>query len=186
MLENRGGDTGFGNPREKKIGEGAWTNGISWEFFVAEKMPPVELCTAVCCVLTYQGQLVVVENKRGWELPAGNIELEEVPEVAMVREVQEETGAEITDERLHFFGYKKLTATEPSLRKDGSGQYYPFPHSYVVFYFGEAMNLREKTGNDVKGIRLVSLFEAQAILGESGQYPMVLDHLRSLDLINLR
>lgn len=156
---------------------GRWDKNLSWEFFVSSTMPPLTLCTAVCCVPVFHGFLALVRNKRGWELPAGKIEpKDETVEAATRRELKEEIRAEVGT--LHFFGYKKITAQEPVVRPGHQTGYYPFPNSYVVFSYAEILNFRDTpTAPDVQNTQLLAVNDAQQVLAENGQYPGILEYL---------
>lgn len=174
------------NPEsEKVISQGKWNDIISWQFIIDHEAPNVALCTAVCCVLTHNNKLCVVKNKRGWELPAGKIEKDELPEEAVIREVSEEYSAKIS--MIHLFGYKKLTAIEPIQRPGLVRDYYPFPHSYVLFYYASVLDFVETdTAQDISDRNLVSYEEALSLLSASNQYEGILEYLVTNRLIDLK
>lgn len=35
------------------IGKGRWNENTTWEFFVSPLLPALELCTAVCCIISH-------------------------------------------------------------------------------------------------------------------------------------
>lgn len=172
-----------GNNTQIVLSRGDWGQNINWEFIVSSQKPDRKLCTAVCCVTVFNSKLLLVRNKRGWEIPAGHIE-DETLEQAVAREVQEETGALITDPR--FFGYKRLTATEPVARPDQSNAFYPYPISYVAFFHAEATGLsRKPLSPDAKEVLHTSFAQAQEVLRGGGQYTNVLEYLREKGLIRV-
>lgn len=168
---------------QKSIGTGKWNENISWEFVVTNDLPDLNLCTAVCCITVFQEKLLLIKNKRGWELPAGHIEGSESVTQAMRREVKEETGAEIGDPSV--FGFKKLTALKP-VPKGDSVNFYPFPHSCVLFAYAEALSMsQEDLPKDVVERRAVSYSEALQLFSDLSQYQVILDYLLAQQLLNL-
>lgn len=168
---------------ELVLSKGSWGRNISWEFVVSSEKPDTKLCTAVCCVTTFNNKLLLVRNKRGWEIPAGHIE-NEAPEQAVIREVQEETGALIPDPR--FFGYKRLTAAEPVAHPGLPDSFYPYPISYVAFFHAEATGLsRKPLGLDVQKVFHATFTQAQEVLRGGGQYTNVLEYLQEKGLIRV-
>lgn len=158
------------------LSEGRWGENISWQFIASTEQPKRELCTAVCCITTFENKLLLVKNKRGWECPAGHIRGAESLEQAASREVREETRALISKPQL--FGYKKLTALERVPRVDEPTLFYPFPNSYVVFFYADAIAFsNEPLGKDVEEIKLASYGEAKELLAKGRQYENVLEYL---------
>jgi len=169
---------------ELVLSEGRWGENISWQFIASTEQPKRELCTAVCCITMFDNKLLLVKNKRGWECPAGKINDNEALEEAVFREVKEETRALIS--RPQIFGYKKLTALEQIPRVDESTLFYPFPNSYVVFFYAEAIAFSdEPLANDIEEVRLAGYDEAKELLSTGGQYKNVLEHLLQSKKINL-
>lgn len=168
---------------QKSIGQGKWNENISWEFIVTKDLPDLNLCTAVCCITIFQDKLLLIRNKRGWELPAGHIEESESVSQAIRREVQEEAGAKI--ENPSIFGYKKLTASKP-VPKGDSDSFYPFPHSFVLFAYANALSVsQEDLPKDVMERRTVSYSEALQLFSDLSQYQAILDYLLTQQLLNL-
>jgi len=166
------------------LSDGKWSETISWSFIASCELPSVDFCTAVCCVVTFRGKLILVKNKRGWELPAGKKELNEMPNEAAIREVFEESRAVITHPQI--FGYKRLTAREPVPKIDNPTLFYPFPHSYVAFFCADADSFMPGSPEkDIKETRLVNYEEALVLLKEGAQYTGVLEFLRANKLISV-
>ena len=167
---------------QQPISTGSWNENISWEFFIGDEVPDPALCTAVCCITVFQEKLILVRNKRGWEFPAGKMESGESAETAIIREVGEETGALIESPKI--FGYKKLTALQPVSKPDQPDAFYPFPHSYVVFFYAEAADFKQtELADDALEIKLATLSEAQELLEPQGKYKNMLEFLSEQGLI---
>lgn len=161
---------------ESVLSEGRWEKNISWQFIPSTEQPKRELCTAVCCITTFDNKLLLVKNKRGWECPAGKIKGDESLEQAVSREVREETRAIIGIPQL--FGYKKLTALEQVPRVDEPASFYPFPNSYVVFFYADVVAFSdEPLAKDVDEVKLASYHEAKELLAQGRQYKNVLEYL---------
>lgn len=174
-------------PSDKKeeiiLSRGQWNEKVSWEFIVSKEIPDIELCTAMCCVTTFNRRILLIKNKRGWEIPAGHKE-KESPEEGIVREVYEETRATIENPQL--FGYKKLTATEPIPQRGNTGGFYPFPHSYVAYYYAEASGLLDiPLAEDVTQVAFDTYEEAQQKLASGHQYENILEYLIQENLIEV-
>jgi 8-oxo-dGTP diphosphatase len=73
--------------------------------------PPNLPVTAVKIYVFQDGKLLLTHIKtRGWDLPGGHVEMGETPEQAVVRELQEETGATVG--RFKLIGYLNVTNEE--------------------------------------------------------------------------
>jgi 8-oxo-dGTP diphosphatase len=73
------------------------------------KKPPIEVVAAILCAnkKVLVGQRMADDSNAGkWEFPGGKIKLNETPEVALTREIEEELGVTLTDftffEQVHF------------------------------------------------------------------------------------
>lgn len=184
MSKKENDNTGNSRIASFVLSEGRWGENISWQFIVSTKQPNKELCTAVCCITTFENKLLLVRNKRGWECPAGHINADESLEQAVSREVKEETCAIIDTPQI--FGYKKLTALKPVLRSDTPDLFYPFPYSYVVFYHANVVGFSdEQRTKDVEEIKFANYDEAKELLAVRGQYENVLEYLLENKKINL-
>src|SRR3972149_11794246 len=90
---------------EAIVTEGKWGE-VPWQFVVNTQEPSIELCTAVFCIVTYQGKLVLVEhNTRGHEFTGGHVDPNEEISATVAREGRGEGRAVIS--KPQFFGYKK-------------------------------------------------------------------------------
>lgn len=115
------------NPQ--KISSGTWDENVSWEFYLANELPPEELCTAVFCLALHNDNVVLTQTKRGWEMLGGHIEPGETIEQALFREAHEEGG--YTPEDYELFGYRKIISKQPVIAR---GREYPFPTSYIPHF----------------------------------------------------
>jgi 8-oxo-dGTP pyrophosphatase MutT (NUDIX family) len=167
------------------ITTGVWGD-VPWEFIAGLQEPDQRLCDAAFCIVTYQGKIVLTEHKtRGYEFTGGHIEPGENIIAAVVREVREEGGAVIDTPR--FFGYKKVSPSQPMPHRSIPDRYYPFPHSYVPYYFAEASGLLESVAmpEDIVSIRLVSHNEALKLLRSDQNHDKILDYLIANRLITV-
>lgn len=164
--------------------KGSWGKDISWEFIVSSEEPDISLCSAVCCITTFEGKLILVRNKQGWGFPAGHTKLGENLEETTLREVREETCALISKPRI--FGHKKLTALEPTPRPDKPELFYPFPNSYVVYFYADATGFSDELfAKDIEEVKLARFCEAKELLASGGQFENILEYLLENEMIHL-
>ncbi len=65
-----------------------------WEIFPLDALSvEEEAITAVVGLFKYNGEYLAVKNNRGWDIPGGHREVDELPERAISREVAEEANA---------------------------------------------------------------------------------------------
>ncbi len=110
-------------------------NAFYW-FCEHEKWDPDishDLITCVFALVTYWDKLYLTKNHRGWELPWWHVETWENLEQALERELKEEVWTTIHSSSL--FGYKKYTNYKKLPNREW--WFYPFPHSYILFYIAE-------------------------------------------------
>lgn len=171
--------------KKEPLTQGMWSDGTSWSFVVSSEPIDPALCTAVFCITTYEGKLLLTENgKRGWEIPGGHKEEGESIQDAVIREVAEETGAVIDD--IEMFGFKVISPESPVPHRDRPGEFYPFPHSYIPYFFAEAKKLSpSKLAEDVRGVKSVSLNEAKEMLAQGHNHDILLDYLKQLSKIEI-
>ena len=159
------------------VTQGNWNN-IPWQFMADSVMPDLTLSTAAFCIVTFQGKLVLVEHhSRGFEFSGGHVDPEENILDTVIREVREESRAIITNPI--FFGYKQISPAEPIPHRDKPGHFYPFPHSYIHYYWAEASHLDESEplAADVKSVRLADYEEALQLLEPGHNHDKILDFL---------
>lgn len=156
--------------------EGRWREDIPWQFIISDREPDPALCTATFCVTIYNGELLLVNNKsRGWELPGGHLDEGEQLKDALEREILEESGAVIKDPQL--FGYKKISPKNP-VRYKSTERFYPYPHSYVPYYFAEASELFDaQPAVDIVEVKKVGLKEAKKLLTPGQSHDRIIEHL---------
>ncbi|MBO3080297.1 NUDIX domain-containing protein [Mammaliicoccus sp. FSL K6-3158] len=71
-------------------------------------MVPKHIVSAACIVLNDEDKILLIKGpKRGWEMPGGQVELDEPLYDAAIREVKEESGADI--EITRFCGFFQNT-----------------------------------------------------------------------------
>lgn len=120
------------NNNAQKVMDGKWNDNLSWEFYLADKLPSKALCTAVYClaIMWDTDQVVLTRIKRGWEMLGGHIEPEETLEDALVREAMEEGG--FVPQFTSLYGYMKVTAKNPHTNDHHGGTYPPI--AYIPYF----------------------------------------------------
>ncbi|NJN53884.1 MAG: NUDIX domain-containing protein [Anaerolineae bacterium] len=95
------------------------------------RQPPNPLVTAVFALIFQNDCLLMTQlATRGWQIPGGHVEDGESLEMAVRREIYEETAVHVSN--LHIWGYDKFviqSAMPPAYK-------YPFPESYQVGFIG--------------------------------------------------
>jgi ADP-ribose pyrophosphatase YjhB (NUDIX family) len=168
---------------EVMVTEGKWGE-IPWQFFARVQEPAIELCTAAFCIVTYKGKLVLVEHSsRGHEFTGGHVDPNETIANTVAREVREESRAVISEPQ--FFGYKKVSPPQPIAHRDNPNLFYPFPHSYVPYYFAEASEILEHEDftSDIKSVSLANYAEALTLLQPGHNHDKILSYLVNNRLI---
>lgn len=120
------------------VDTGTWTWGdesVQWELYHSNTLPNRKDCTAVFCVaITGDDKIVLARENRGWGMIGGHVDGDETLEQALARECLEEGGFTVINPRL--FGYRKIIATKSVTHQD-PGRSYPFPISYIAYYYDE-------------------------------------------------
>ncbi len=121
--------------KPRRLSSGAWSENITWEFYISSHLPDPKLCTAAFC-LALQGdnRVVLTKTKRGWEMPGGHMESGETLEQTLFRETHEEGG--YTPQQYRLFGYRKVISKKPIPARDGKE--YPFPTSYIPHFIAKS------------------------------------------------
>ena len=149
--------------KPKLIQKGSWGNDTGWEFFLSQYLPKnaQKLSTAVFCIVKYHDKYILTKNHRGWEFAGGHIEADESIEQAMQREVKEEVGATLVNWKL--IGYRQITSKLESINKV-TGKPYPFPISYIPYYFGYTNTLPElHSGEEILDSQLFTKEEIKSL-----------------------
>ncbi len=129
-----------------RIATGQWGENISWELRETSVLPPIELCTAVMCVAIFEEKVVLARSERGWGMLGGHIEKGETLRAALHREALEEGGFAIAYHQP--FAVRTITAKTPMPAR--RGQTYPFPTSYMVYYWATTNRpLETPTGEEI-------------------------------------
>lgn len=89
---------------------GTWPDGTQW-VFTTSSTPPLSKPFGVFGLHINDRAVLLTKNHRGWDIPGGKMEVDETPEEALVREVQEETGMHVHTKR--YIG--QLTLNNPGL-----------------------------------------------------------------------
>lgn len=168
--------------------KGRWGT-IPWYFIPSSELPKTTLCTATFAIVTHQNQLLLIRHtltSRGWELPGGHIEPFESPLESITREVLEEGKTIITQPKL--FGYKKVSPSHPIPHRSHGGTFYPFPHSYILYYHATAQYIlsENQLSHDVTEARFVTLSEAEKLLNSTQHHNLIVRHLIETNQISLR
>lgn len=104
-----------------------------YELWEKDDFSEEDLVTCVFALVKYKWQVYLTKNFRWWELPGGHVEKWETLDEALERELREEVWTTITSKKVYW--YKKYTNSEKIPNRDG--WFYPFPHSYILFYICE-------------------------------------------------
>jgi 8-oxo-dGTP pyrophosphatase MutT (NUDIX family) len=100
-------------------------------YILDDVLPPRDLITAAFGFL-FDGDRFLMSRlvERGWDVPGGHVESDEMPLETMRREVYEETRVRLG--KVGLLGYQKILVLGAKPPKHG----YPYPVSYQVFYWG--------------------------------------------------
>ncbi len=118
------------------------------ETYLSDEMPPVELCTSAYAIVFKDGALLQTDLREGerptrqLDIPGGHFDEGELPEVALARETFEETGVRIQNPKL--VAYKQITLMIPK----PEGYTYPYPVSYMPYFFCKVAEETVFEGND--------------------------------------
>jgi 8-oxo-dGTP diphosphatase len=126
---------------------------------LASHLPPQELITTALA-LAFAGDRLLMTNlrSRGWDIPGGHVELGELPEETVRREVSEETGATLGS--LHLLGHQCLRLLGPQ----PAGYRYPYPDCYQVFYWAQVASLEHfLPTTETRGRSLFAPLEARTL-----------------------
>lgn len=128
------------------------------EFFPATQPPNLPVSAVKIYVFQGDNLLLTKITGRGWDLPGGHIEAGETPEEAIVRELQEETGASIKN--FVFIGYLKITNQQENERN----KKYPKESCILVYKSYEAeVDANHKFQFEASESRFVALQELPSV-----------------------
>lgn len=117
---------------KRLIEKGQWTDNVSWKLYASDELPDEKLISVVCCVAIHDEKIVLMRAERGWGMLGGHIEQGETILEALAREALEEGGFMPYNPLL--CGYREVSARQ-ALPYPGNGRMYPFPTSYIVYYW---------------------------------------------------
>lgn len=154
-----------------EILQGTWDHNTQWQLRGTTELPAAALCTAVFCVaITTGSKIVLARSERGWGLIGGHIEPGETADEALVRESLEEGG--FSPDQPQLFGVMEITSVRPVLRQHSTTTYYPFPHSYQLYYHATTrVPLTEPTGEEIIEAQAFSLDAIRRL--NTPDYPIV-------------
>lgn len=106
--------------------------------------PPLSEQVTAALALAFSGDRFLMTDlvKRGLDIPGGHVEAGESPEEAMRREVYEETGARLGEAQVLAWEHYHLLSQRPT------NYPYPYPDSYMVFYYAQVLVLDGMAAND--------------------------------------
>jgi 8-oxo-dGTP pyrophosphatase MutT (NUDIX family) len=108
------------------------------EFYETQEMPDDNSCISASWVFFYDKKVILVQNKRGWEIPWWHREFWESIEDTLIREMKEEIGIDLMREKNYkMWWYRKVTSDKEL--PDRNGGIYPFPN-YLITYIGQISN----------------------------------------------
>lgn len=138
--------------------KGTWSQGTTWEFVLAPKIPKNLPITATAGLPYVSDNFVLTRTKRGWEIPGGHVEDNETIIECLYREILEEAGMIVHSHKM--VGYLHVHNVVPRFSKS-TGRQYP-EHSYIPHYIVFSNEpLQEPSGDDCFEARPFSLFDEE-------------------------
>lgn len=119
--------------------------------FVASNLKPVRLSATAVKIFIFdkENKLLLVKNKKGWDIPGGHIEDGESPVGALKREVIEETGSSLLSSNL--VGYLKIT----NIKTKKINSNYP-KESCILLYVGKVTEHRKTLLHEVSEAKFIA------------------------------
>jgi 8-oxo-dGTP pyrophosphatase MutT (NUDIX family) len=110
---------------------------------ISDVMPDRHLITCSFVLAFSNDEIILTDlHARGWDIPGGHIERGESAEEAVIRELYEETGAKILEPELLGLMEIEMFGDKPENYK------YPFPKSYMAFFWSNIIHLDDIQPND--------------------------------------
>jgi 8-oxo-dGTP diphosphatase len=107
----------------------------------------------VCALILHEGKVMLAQRPEGkhlalkWEFPGGKVELDELPEHAMVRELREELGCEVrlvAALKRSSHEYDRGTVEMiPFICELSPGSAFPHPHEHAALIWVQPMDLAQ-------------------------------------------
>ena len=134
------------NQKQKEIivKKGTWNENTEFQYRLSRALPDGVVSTAVSACVYYGDSIVMIKNRRGYEIVCGHVEERETIEQALAREILEETGCEI--ESSEMFAYTYVHNTVKQFSKSTGLEYPEF--SYIPCFFVIAKNPPQETDAD--------------------------------------
>lgn len=115
---------------------------LTWKFaddsirkFIETKILPRDAdIVSVCWIFFYKENVILIRNKRWWEIPGWHREFGETVEQTLVREMKEEIWILPAQYTYQFYWYREII-NKDSIFNETLGTIYPNPY-YMLHYIG--------------------------------------------------
>ena len=100
------------NQKETIVKKGSQNDNTEYQYRLARTIPEGAISTAVSAVVYYGDSIVMIKNRRGYEIVCGHVEEGETIEQALTREMLEETGCEVESSEMFAYTYVHNTVKQ--------------------------------------------------------------------------